>query len=116
MTKDRRVVDRGLLATVRGLTCLACGPGRQREPTEPDHVTTRGAGGGDLYNNVWPLCAEHHRERHRRGLGHMIKTYGACRHWIELAERTDILARVERLHVAAPGDRCNGGNHEAEET
>lgn len=85
--KRRRFVDHELLETVRELRCLACG----RTPCDPDHVTTRGAGGDDVAVNVWPLCREHHSERHMKGLNHMAKKYPACMHWLELAGRLDVL-------------------------
>lgn len=42
---------------------------------EPDHVKTRGAGGGDRGNLV-PCCAIHHRERHTIGIRSFEEKYG----------------------------------------
>jgi len=65
-------------------------------PSDPDHVTSRGAGGSDVAENVWPLCREHHVERHAKGIGHMIRTYPGCRIWLEHAEREDVLTKFHR--------------------
>lgn len=91
--KPRRIIDEDLLDDVRSLPCIACEPGEQRSQTDPDHLTTRGAGGGDTDVNCWPLCRDHHRERHAKGLRHMFTKYPSCRYWLELAGRTDILER-----------------------
>lgn len=45
------------LAAVRQLPCLACG---KSPPNEAHHVKSRGAGGGDDYWNLIPLCNEDH--------------------------------------------------------
>jgi hypothetical protein len=64
-----------------------------RMPTEAHHVTTRGAGGSDVAENVMPLCPEHHREWHM-GISPMLEKYPSVVYWLELAERTDVLDRV----------------------
>lgn len=56
----------------RGLPCLVCGAA---PPSDPAHVTTRGAGGGDRYNVV-PLCREHHDEQHRNGIANFQEQHG----------------------------------------
>lgn len=70
--KPKRKTDKKFLATFKAMPCLVCG-GR---PSDPDHIVTRGAGGGDVQGNVWPLCRPHHSERHRRGLTWFIWKYG----------------------------------------
>lgn len=89
-----RVVDENILRAVRLINCLPCFPKEQTTPTEADHVTTRGAGGDDSYENVWPLCTEHHRERHQIGLLTFVRKYPILRRWLEAAKRTDILEKV----------------------
>lgn len=38
------------------------------KPAQTDHIKTRGAGGGDKEENLWPLCYKHHiLERHILG-------------------------------------------------
>jgi hypothetical protein len=87
--KKKRLVDLDLLETVRSLPCLACG----RTPSEAHHVTTRGAGGDDLAENLMPLCTWHHQEWHM-GIRKMLERYPSVLYWLELAGRSDILDRV----------------------
>lgn len=91
--KKKRLEDPHLLAEVRTLPCMACIPGLQRNPTEPHHVTTRGAGGDDVAENVMPLCVRHHAEWHQGGPGKMCKKYPAVRYWLIGAERSDVLGK-----------------------
>ena len=98
----KRLVDKKLLKLIRTLPCLVCATTRANQvyQTEPDHITTRGAGGDDTVENVWPLCgglSGHHAERHRIGLYSMICKYPVLRNWLELAERFDVLDRMERV-------------------
>lgn len=90
--KKIRIRDQYLLDFVKTLPCIIC----LKIPSDPDHVTTRGAGGGDTANNVWPLCREHHNERHNKGLSYMIEKYSSCTTWLQLADRQDILLRHDR--------------------
>lgn len=90
--KKVRVKDQDLLDFVKTLPCICC----LKIPSDPDHVTTRGAGGGDTADNVWPLCREHHNERHNKGLSHMVNKYASCLTWLELADRSDVLDRITR--------------------
>lgn len=87
-----RVRNQDLLDFVKTLPCIVC----RTVPSDPDHVTTRGAGGGDEAVNVWPLCREHHNERHNQGLPHMIRKYRSCEVWLTLAERHDVLEKAKR--------------------
>lgn len=53
----KRTQDPQYLAEVRTKLCFACGiEGR----SEAHHVLSRGAGGGDDWFNVIPLCSDHH--------------------------------------------------------
>lgn len=56
---------------VRSLPCRVCGD----LPSEPDHIKTRGAGGGDDIDNLQPLCREHHQERHTIGIKTFMNKY-----------------------------------------
>lgn len=94
--KAPRIKDPDLLSTFRTFPCLACHPGSQSYPTEAHHITTRGAGGDDLPENLMPLCTYHHGEWHSRGPGHMIRSYGRVKGWLEHWSRFDILERAKR--------------------
>lgn len=53
------------------LRCLVCG----QFPTDVDHIKTRGSGGSNDWFNVWPLCRNHHTEKHSLGLNEFIRRY-----------------------------------------
>jgi len=87
-----RYVDLKLLALVRTLPCLACGV----SPCgEVHHVTTVKNLGGDFSDNCMPLCHRHHMELHQVGWFKAMEKYPAIRTWLELAERHDVIERVE---------------------
>ena len=77
--KSKRKEDKKLLAAVRKKPCLVCG----KVPSDPDHIVTRGAGGGDDVWNVGPLGRRHHNERHRNGLAAMTWKYHGPLEWLE---------------------------------
>lgn len=93
LKRIKKGVSRAFLDFVKTLPCIACA---RRPPSDPDHITTRGAGGQDVAVNVWPLCREHHVERHAQGLKHMIDKYPSCKDWLERAGRQDVFDRIER--------------------
>lgn len=86
--KSGRIVDRNFLDQVKALPCLLCGG-----VSDPDHITTRGAGGGDVKGNVWPVCRTHHIERGKIGLGTFIKKYPQLIVWLRDNGRNDIIER-----------------------
>lgn len=89
--KKKRIVDKTLVEMVRSMRCAACG----KRPSDPHHVTTRGAGGDDTPENLMPLCHQHHVEWHLSP-AKAIVTYAGIREWLLKMERNDILERVER--------------------
>lgn len=92
--KPKRIVDEELLKFIRQLPCLSC----LKEPCgEVHHVTSVGAGGDDVATNCCPVCHECHMRWHKSGPSHMIETYPAIKHWLELANRWDVLSRANRL-------------------
>ena len=88
--KKKRIVNKDLLKFIKDLPCLCC----LHIPSDPDHITTRGAGGNDTADNVWPLCRTHHQQRHYKGLIWMIKNYPALKRWLENENRSDILDKI----------------------
>lgn len=68
----KQIKDPELIEMVKARPCAACG---KHGPSDPDHIRTRGAGGDDLYHNVWPLCRKHHTERHKIGLTTFVARY-----------------------------------------
>lgn len=69
--KPQRVKNRQLLDEVKSKPCVVCGKG----PSDPDHLATRGSGGNDELSNLWPLCRQHHTEKHQIGLNTFIRRY-----------------------------------------
>lgn len=63
--------------------------------SDPHHVTSRGAGGGDTADNVMPLCRKHHSEWDEpfKSPSYVIHTYPRVKDWLQLAQRQDILDR-----------------------
>jgi 5-methylcytosine-specific restriction endonuclease McrA len=87
--KHKRIVDERLLADVRGLPCMGC---LSPPPSHAHHVSTKGSGGDDAYNNVMSLCGPCHAEWHQDP-GKFIRKSPVVRSWLEYAERWDVLER-----------------------
>lgn len=97
LRKPERVKSKENLERCRALPCVACIGERviQIYPTECDHLTTRGSGGGDEQHNLLPNCTLHHTERHKIGILTFAKKYQSVRVFLELMGRTDILDRIK---------------------
>lgn len=100
--KEIRVVDEDLLAVVRKLPCIPCMPGpgewtsalkeefyRALDDLEhgvnvsmPHHLSTRGAGGDDVWWNCIPVCDRHHKEFHDQGIWAMAERYKPVEDWL----------------------------------
>lgn len=75
------------------MPCLACG----RSPVDAHHITTRGAGGDDVVENLLNLCRQHHAELHQIGIGRMSNKFPAIyKRLVELG-RYDTLERAARF-------------------
>ncbi len=70
-TKQKRVVDKKLLAEVRTRPCIICGI----TPSDAHHLKHRGSGGGDTAENLVALCRWHHAEVHQIGPSTFKKKY-----------------------------------------
>lgn len=93
--KPKRKTDPHLLRLIRELPCTACG---RIGPSDPHHVTSVGAGGGDIPENVMPLCRRHHADVNApfRGLGWLVREWPSVREWLVDMGREDVLGRLER--------------------
>lgn len=80
LQKNPPVQDRAFLDSLKVQPCAACGLG----PCDPAHIKTRGSGGGDTWDNVLPLCREHHTEQHKRGMRFMELRYPALAHQLKI--------------------------------
>lgn len=75
--KPQRVRDPDYLDWIRTRPCLLFllpGGGCTWGDSDPAHVKSRGAGGGD--DTVVPLCRKHHREQHQLGVKSFERKYG----------------------------------------
>lgn len=105
----------------RALPCAACGrPG----PSDPAHVVSRGAGGGDR-GNVIPLCKSDprtghegcHQAQHQRGWGALyamplvvVARIPVAEAWRSLSVQAWALGHAQGLAVAAyPSAKLVGG-------
>jgi len=52
--------------------CMIC-----RRKSEPHHIISKGAGGSDDWNNLWPLCRIHHNEHNTVGTKRFRQKYGS---------------------------------------
>lgn len=91
-SKKPRIEDRALLDHVAAKPCWVLGC--IERPSDPHHVTTVKAGGGDTATNVMPLCRRHHTEYHQIGPGRMCAKYPSVLVWLVRAGRHDILTRA----------------------
>lgn len=90
--KTKRVVDLELLSKTREYNCFVCGkPG----PSDPHHITSKGAGGGDVVSNLIPLCRRHHTEIHKVGLSKFAWNYPKFKDWLMMHDRFDILEKLK---------------------
>lgn len=90
--KVTRTQNRSLLEAVRNLPCLGCAsidPSGARAAlfedgirSHPHHVITRGHGGGDVAENVMPVCVKHHQEAHK-GLTAFSERYQVAKDWLQ---------------------------------
>ena len=71
LPKPKRSKNSALLEDVRSCPCLIC---RGRD-SDAHHIRTRGAGGGDNWWNVIPLCRAHHTEWHNIGAIRFLNRY-----------------------------------------
>lgn len=90
LEKPVKQKNQDFLNFIKTLPCLVC----RAVPSDPDHITTRGAGGGDYPENVWPLCRAHHNERHAIGIKSLVEKYPSLEDWLRRAGRTDVLSKL----------------------
>ena len=100
MLKTKRIENRTLLDNVKLQSCAACGieafpPDRLNDP---HHVTTVRAGGGDVEDNVMPLCRDHHKQWHApfKGPSSLINEFPKVGEWLFWHGRSDVMQRIRR--------------------
>jgi 5-methylcytosine-specific restriction endonuclease McrA len=86
--KQKRIEDRHLLDTVKEMRCVACG---LSGPSDPAHIRSRGAGGGDTFDNVIPLCRPCHNLQHQKGWYYFSMQYPQIQAELIVRDRADLL-------------------------
>lgn len=77
LKEKKRFRSKKNIAEIKKLPCLVCG----LEPSDPAHLRSRGAGGGDELWNLIPLCRPHHSEQHAIGLKSFVEKYDLPISW-----------------------------------
>ena len=88
--KQLRIEDEGCLNAFRSFPCVACG---HPPPSDPAHITSVGAGGGDTEKNLMSLCRFHHRLQHDQGWKFMAAEFRRVELALKNKKRFDILER-----------------------
>lgn len=78
LEKPKRHQDRELLDKAHKGRCVIC----RRLGSDPCHVKSRGAGGGDYAWNVFYACRIHHTEQHSAGIVTFARKYLQFRNWL----------------------------------
>lgn len=92
--KPQRLKDRSLLNEIKKRPCVCCG---LTTGSDPDHILSKGAGGDDSENNVWPLCRRHHTERHSFGLRRLAAKYTGAMRELERRGFKEIVADAKAI-------------------
>lgn len=82
-----RIKSEDNLEYIRRRPCMVCGA---PPPSDPDHLRSRGAGGGDELSNLLALCRKHHVERHRSGIKTFVEKYKLRVSFDGFPKRTDV--------------------------
>lgn len=80
--KQKRIVNKELCDSYREMRCAVCfmkGGGL----ICGHHIKTKGSGGHDHSKNLMPLCQQHHREVHDKGLEWFVNEYDTAREYLE---------------------------------
>lgn len=101
--KPQRVENRKLIKQVSSQRCAAAGHVMAKPCTGQvcaHHVTTKGANGGDVPENLMPLCVAHHVPVvHDQGYSWACDQYPSIRAWLKSFDRWDILDDVDQLDL-----------------
>ena len=77
--RDDQRSEKLVLERARKGVCAACG---KIGGLDPDHQVTRGAGGGEEYWNIMPLCRKEHVQRHSKGVLWLSEKYPGVKAWL----------------------------------
>ena len=88
--KQKRIQNEALCEMMREHPCYTC----YGWPTEAHHLTTRGAGGDDVEDNLISLCRECHTKIHQYGLSKFAEKHPRILSFLELHKRNDLLEKI----------------------
>lgn len=88
--KKKRIINKQLLEDVKDQPCICC----SKHPSDPHHLTSRGASGDDTEDNLLPLCRKHHTEIHQIGLKSMCWKFPKIKEWLVKMKRHDLLFKL----------------------
>lgn len=74
-----RIVDKKLCESYRGKPCAVC---KWTIGSVGHHIKSKGSGGHDMAFNLMPLCHEHHRMIHDKGLPSVSAQYSEVREFL----------------------------------
>jgi len=77
--KKKRIKNRELLDKYHIMRCVACGV----FGCDPAHIKSRGSGGDDLPENLFPLCRIHHTEQGQIGIATFTMKYDTVETYLE---------------------------------
>jgi len=63
--------------------------------SDVDHISTRGSGGKNSWDNLAPLCRLHHTEKGQAGILTFILRYTRFEKYLKKLGRTDLIDRVK---------------------
>ena len=74
-----RIINKELLKTYKATRCVHCG---NKMGVVGHHIRSVGSGGGDVKENLIPLCCVHHIEIHKKGLNYMCEKNTMTKYFI----------------------------------
>jgi len=92
--KTTRLKDREFLDQVKMLPCVSC---NKFPPSDPAHIKSVGAGGGDSWDNVIPLCRACHRLQHDKGWFHISSLSPRLQHELRARGREDLIKSLSLI-------------------
>lgn len=95
--KKKRIQNQDLIDYLKErLECACC---NSPPPVDMDHLTTRGAGGSDTFDNLVPLCrtvsSSCHNLRHAKGIAYLAERFPSYRAYLRMIGRFDEITKAK---------------------
>ena len=88
--KRKRIVNRQIIEEIKSYGCVVSNI-ECISPIDAHHLTTVGAGGDDVAENLIPLCRLHHQLLHNIGTPEMAKRYIKVKAYLIYRNRHELL-------------------------